>query len=328
VAQNKRLVTIGIPTYNRVTQLKRAIETALGQDYGNIEVIVSDNASTDRTERYCQLCCNEDVRFKYIRQAKNIGPTANFSAVLRVASGEYFMWLGDDDWIDSGYVSSCADELSSDPHISLVSGVPRYYQNDKSTHVGKFFNLLHDSAWRRVIGYYSKVADNGMFYGLMRTEQIQHLKINNSMGGDWLTIASVAFTGKVKTLKGLYVHRELGGATASYRQISETLGLSGFESRFPQLSIAVNVWKDIVVSNSFYSSRNRLERSAVGTLIFIMLMAKSMLHYSRAGLRWLVNSTRKCMNRQSLMTRKHADHIAHAPEKKQNRLTENTNREQ
>jgi hypothetical protein len=129
-------------------------------------------------------------------------------------------------------------------------------------------------------------------------------------------IASVAFTGKVKTMTEICVHRELGGATASYRKIGEVLGLSKLASIFPKSSTAVNVWKDIVVSNSFYSSRNRLERSAVGTLIFIMLMAKSMLHYSRAGLRWLVNSTRKCMNRQSLMTRKHADHIAHAPEKK------------
>jgi glycosyltransferase involved in cell wall biosynthesis len=329
--RNQSLITIGIPTYNRVTQLERAIESALNQDYNNIEVIVSDNASTDETESFCRQICAGENRLKYMRQTENIGPTANFTAVLRAASGKYFMWLGDDDWLDIDYVSSCARELSSDPDLSLVSGVPEYYQDGKRTHAGKFFSLLHNSAWRRVIGYYTKVADNGMFYGLMRTAQIRQLEISGVMGGDWLMIASVAFTGKVKTMTEICVHRELGGATASYRKIGEILGLSELASRFPKLSIAVNVWKDIVVSNTFYSSRNRLERAAAGALIFIILIVKSMLHYSRTALRWLVNSTGKRMNRQFLMTRKHTvhttDHIARSSENKQNRLSENSDRE-
>jgi len=311
---NSHLVSIGLPTYNRAKLLCRAIDSAINQDYNNIEVIVSDNASTDETNHICRLYLQKDNRLKLIRQQENLGPLANFHAVLGAASGEYFMWLGDDDWIDPDYVNTCAQELSSDQSISLVSGAPQYYRNGESSHMGKTFSLLHDSAWRRVIEYYAKVADNGMFYGLMRTAQIRQLEINNVMGSDWLLIASVAFTGKIKTLTGIHIHRELGGATASYRNISEILGLSRFDSRFPKLSIAVNAWKDIAVTNAFYSTRNRLERSAVGTLIFFMLMAKSTLHYLIAALRWLVNSTWGRMNRRLQKTGKHtvsaADHIA------------------
>ena len=309
MTQNLPLVTIGIPTYNRVMQLNRAIDSALNQDYDNIEVIVSDNASTDETGSVCRKYCDKDSRLKYSRQVNNLGPTANFNAALKTASGEYFMWLGDDDWIDTDYVSSCLRELSSDSSVSLVSGVPQYYRKGVSTRTGVFFSLLQDSAWRRVVEYYAKVADNGMFYGLMRTEQIREFEITNLMGGDWLMIASVAFTGKVKTLTGIYVHREMGGATASYRKIREILGLSRLESIHPKLSIAGHAWKDIVLGNSVYRSRNILERLTAGTLIFFMLVMKSILHNSRAVLRRLAKRTKDPTDRQFLPTEKHDDHI-------------------
>jgi glycosyltransferase involved in cell wall biosynthesis len=332
MTQDQPLVTIGIPTYNRATQLRRAIETALGQDYSNIEVIVSDNASTDATQSQCQLYCAREPRLKYLQQAENIGPTANFAAVLKAASGVYFMWLGDDDWIDTDYVSSCARVLSSDPSISLVSGVPQYNADGKRTHTGKYFSLTYRSPWMRVIAYYANVADNGMFYGLMRTARIRELEINNVIGGDWLMIASVAFTGKVKTLTHVNVHRELGGATASYRRIREILGLSGFGLMLPKLSIAVNVWKDVAVGNRFYSSRNKLERFSAATLIFSILMVKAILHYSRAMLRWAATRPKHCINEQPRVTENHApreaDSEAPVSGKEQNSPPERAEREQ
>ena len=332
MAQNQPLVTIGIPTYNRVAQLKRSIETALNQNYSNIEVVVSDNASTDETQKYCELYCNREDRLKYMRQVKNIGPTANFSAVLMAASGEYFMWLGDDDWIDTDYVSSCARLLTSDTHIALVSGVPRYYANDKHTHTGKYFSLLSGSPWRRVISYYAQVADNGMFYGLMRTAQLRHLKIKNTMGGDWLMIAGVAFTGKVRVLPEISVHRETGGATANYRKIREILGLSGFVSKFPKLSIAINVWKDVAVDNSLYSSQNRLPRVAAANLIFLILVGKTILHHMKAAPSRIFTSTRNCIGRLSRAAEKHAAGGVNPGEpasgNKQDRLQKQPEREQ
>jgi glycosyltransferase involved in cell wall biosynthesis len=77
--ESPSLVSIGIPTYNRAELLKRAIESALNQDYKNIEVIISDNASTDDTESICQFYCNQDARLKYVRHSQNRGPGANFS---------------------------------------------------------------------------------------------------------------------------------------------------------------------------------------------------------------------------------------------------------
>src|ERR1035437_9224723 len=108
---NAPLVTIGIPTYNRAEMLRRSIDSALSQDYLMIEVIVSDNASTDETQEVCKEFSKKDGRVKYIKQSSNIGAVANFADVLERASGEYFMWLGDDDWIDASYVSHCVSIL-------------------------------------------------------------------------------------------------------------------------------------------------------------------------------------------------------------------------
>ena len=136
-------VSIGIPTYNRADLLRRSIESALGQDYPNIEVLISDNASTDNTPDICWFYLNTcGSRIKYVRQPVNLGATANFSKVLEMASGEFFMWLGDDDWIDTSYVRSCVQELLSDPTLALVSGSPQYYRSGVPVFDGRWFNLL------------------------------------------------------------------------------------------------------------------------------------------------------------------------------------------
>ena len=84
------LVSIGIPTFNRADgNLRKVIERALGQTYQNVEVIVSDNCSSDRTPELVQSI--EDHRLRYIRQEVNIGANNNFNFCLNQAKGEYFL---------------------------------------------------------------------------------------------------------------------------------------------------------------------------------------------------------------------------------------------
>src|SRR5262245_14062805 len=98
--QSQPLVSIGLPTYNRASMLPRAIESVLAQTHANIELVLSDNASTDETETICREAQARDPRINYIRQAVNIGLIANFKFVLREARGAFFMWLSDDDWLE------------------------------------------------------------------------------------------------------------------------------------------------------------------------------------------------------------------------------------
>ncbi len=93
------LVTIGIPTFNRSKYLKQALESALNQTYLNIEVIVSDNASTDDTQEIMKQYLS-NPKIKYLRQKENIGIPANWNVCLNNANGKYFLLLSDDDILE------------------------------------------------------------------------------------------------------------------------------------------------------------------------------------------------------------------------------------
>ena len=105
-SKNLPLVTIGIPTYNRANStLFSTINSAINQDYPNIEIIVSDNCSSDNTEIIVQSF--NDKRIKYLKQKINIGANNNYNVCLNAAKGDYFLLLHDDDLIDHDFISTC-----------------------------------------------------------------------------------------------------------------------------------------------------------------------------------------------------------------------------
>jgi len=114
-------VSIIIPTYNRANYLPQAIESALAQDYPNLEVIVSDNCSTDKTPKVVKKYMN-DKRFKYFRNKENIGMVRNWrKAVFEYATGDWFIILSDDDYfIDHSYISNAMILSNKDKEIVLI----------------------------------------------------------------------------------------------------------------------------------------------------------------------------------------------------------------
>ena len=129
-ANNKRLVSIGIPTYNRAKgNLRKVIERALDQTYTNVEVIVSDNCSPDNTAEVVQSF--DDPRLRYFRQETNIGPNNNFNYCLNQARGEYFLLFHDDDTIDPDFIEACMAALEPGQSVGTIfTGVRIIDQND------------------------------------------------------------------------------------------------------------------------------------------------------------------------------------------------------
>jgi glycosyltransferase involved in cell wall biosynthesis len=114
-----RLVTIAIPTYNRADgYLPEAIQAALAQTYPHIEVIVSDNCSTDNTAEVVRRF--NDPRVIYCRHERNIGHNNNFNFCLKQARGEYFMLLPDDDLIDPDFVECCLEHCHHRTDIGVI----------------------------------------------------------------------------------------------------------------------------------------------------------------------------------------------------------------
>lgn len=113
------LVSIGIPTYNRAADyLVVTLESALSQDYQNLEIIIADNGSTDHTPQY--IGGINDERIRYFRHEKNLNPNDNFNFCLNQAKGTYFLLLHDDDAIDPGFISACMAVAEGRTDIGVI----------------------------------------------------------------------------------------------------------------------------------------------------------------------------------------------------------------
>lgn len=259
---DRPLVSIGLPTYNRAHVLRRAIASALEQDYANLELIISDNASTDETERICRELSGQDQRIRYFRQPINRGATANFNEVLRQARGEFFLWLSDDDWLDAAYVSQCVQVLEAQPDYALVSGTMKYLRADTFS-IEADTDFLQDSGQARVLAYFRQVRYNGVFYGVMRRAQAAAVPLQDVLGTDWFFVASLAFMGKVRVLPDVFTNRASTGISKNLVELALSYGLPPRRARHPVLIIAANAFKDISAISPAYKSLSKLARLAL-----------------------------------------------------------------
>jgi glycosyltransferase involved in cell wall biosynthesis len=113
-------VSIGLPVYNGERYLAEALDALLAQTYTDFELIISDNASTDRTEEICRAYAARDTRIRYIRQPVNIGVDPNHHFVFEEARGRYFKWASDDDLYAPDFVRRCVETLEAHPEAVLA----------------------------------------------------------------------------------------------------------------------------------------------------------------------------------------------------------------
>lgn len=124
------LVTIGVPAYNEGAYIREALESLLKQTYGNLEIIVADNGSTDETAAICQEFATKDKGVVHVRHPRNIGQNANFNHLPRVASGEYFAWASAHDFMDADFVEKCVAAMEAEPQAVLAC--PRTIYTDRN----------------------------------------------------------------------------------------------------------------------------------------------------------------------------------------------------
>ena len=119
------ILTIAIPTYNRYETLKEAIDSIAEQWKetlsDKVEIIISDNGSTDNTDEITSYPGFNKVKARYYRNKNNIGPDRNFFNCWDKANGKYVMLLSDDDVLFPGTIEACVEILDKDPDILYLS---------------------------------------------------------------------------------------------------------------------------------------------------------------------------------------------------------------
>ncbi len=119
MSSNQPRLSIGLPVYNGEKFIKEAIDSLLAQTFEDFELIILDNASTDKTEEICRAYAEQDKRICYYRNQKNIGCARNFNRVFELSSGEYFKWAAHDDLHAPDFIKKCIEVLDQDPTIIL-----------------------------------------------------------------------------------------------------------------------------------------------------------------------------------------------------------------
>lgn len=113
-------VTIGMPVYNGENFVEAAVVSILSQSFTDFELLISDNASTDRTKDICQRFAKEDGRVRYIRQLHNLGAAPNYNLLVDESRGQYFKWAAHDDVLAPDYLKACVRVLDTHPSVTLA----------------------------------------------------------------------------------------------------------------------------------------------------------------------------------------------------------------
>ena len=123
------LVSIMIPTYNRPRYFRETLESARAQTYPNIEIIVCDNSTDERTAELMQAY-EDDARIRYVRNRAARTKAENFMPFERLAQGAYLQWCMDDDILLPDKITRMMDAFLREPGITLVTSLRGVVDSD------------------------------------------------------------------------------------------------------------------------------------------------------------------------------------------------------
>ena len=113
-------LSIGLPVYNGDKFLAQALDCLLAQTFRDFEIVISDNASTDRTPEICLGYAQRDRRIRYVRNQRNLGLVENFNRVFELSTAPLFKWAAHDDLHRENYLESCLRLLGDNPDAVLA----------------------------------------------------------------------------------------------------------------------------------------------------------------------------------------------------------------
>lgn len=213
-------VSIGVPVYNGEAFIETALRSLLSQTFTDIEIVISDNASTDRTGEICGQIAREDHRVHYSRASANRGLVWNHRRALAMAKGEFFMYAPHDDWFAPGYVAACVEALEADPDISFAHAVT-VLVDEGGTEIGRELTRQRMQDPSPSIRFWDVLTVQGgiNWYGLTRRRLMQRIGRYEALPrSERIVLAELALWGPFALLPaGLYFRRIHGGQATALR---------------------------------------------------------------------------------------------------------------
>lgn len=212
------VVSIGMPAYNSENTIAESIDSLLAQDFEDFELIVSDNASTDRTWEIVQSYAARDSRVRPIRQTENIGANRNYTAVVDAARGEYFKWASSNDLCAPQFLSRCITYLRVHPDAVVAAPRTRLFDSDFAGAPPYEGDCSFDDPdpVRRFIDVNTRMRLNNVLNGVIRTDTLRSTRlIEHYRGADTVLVSHLALLGKIVLLEEPLFGRRMDARTAT-----------------------------------------------------------------------------------------------------------------
>lgn len=207
------LLSIGMPIYNGERFVRETLDSILAQDCA-LELVISDNGSTDGTETICREYAAKDGRVKYHRYDENRGAAWNYNNCFRLAQGRYFKWAAYDDKLAPGFCAKCLEGLEGNPKVVLA-----YARATVIDEAGKFvredsdrLNLTDEQPHVRFRKYFEAYTGHNIcnpVFGVFRTEVLARTRLIGSfLTSDRILLGEIALHGKIcEVPEGLFLFR-------------------------------------------------------------------------------------------------------------------------
>lgn len=281
-------VSIIIPSYNGGKYISKAIRSALNQTYGNIEIIVIDDGSTDNTKETVAQFPSVIYHFqknKGVSNARNLGAS--------ISTGDYLIFLDADDWLFSQAVEIHLKYFSEQPYLAMVSGCHFKMVSGKNEIIYKTYEVRKDNYLEMLKSNYIGALLAVMF----KKEIFLKYKFNESLrySEDYDIYLRLAKYEKVmhhsEFVAAYFIHKESVSATQdmlmmknSLHILKDIIGDNPTKKELTAYKIGVEKWKDMYINKLYWEKfRDKNQKKNLEDIKFL-LVYKPQLFF-----RYLVN---------------------------------------
>jgi glycosyltransferase involved in cell wall biosynthesis len=241
-------VSVGMPVYNAERFLEEALTSILSQSFEDFELVISDNASTDRTPHICHAFAARDERIRYVRSARNNGYVANFNNVFRLSTGEYFKWAAGDDVCGPRYLERAVEVLDGDPSVVLVwaktvgideegDRVPLQFELSDLNSPESVYSPDPAVRFRRLMDHIWWV--DGPFYGVIRSAALRDTRRLHPphMSGDQILLTELSLKGRFYEMPDELFFSRMHANKTSHRQRTLRERAATIDERTPRAGV-------------------------------------------------------------------------------------------
>jgi len=293
VPEHHPRVSFGLPVRNGGEPIRRCLDSLLAQDFEDIEILVSDNASDDGTQDVLREYSGRDSRIRLFMNETDVGQIENFNCLVRRARGEFFRWIGAEDWLEPQYATRCLAVFEEDPGAIVVTSFFRIHYDGGESRYHEYYGELLESPrparrlQRLIWSFNAGDATYEPLYSLIRRDVLERTALIRMMvKADRILAVELALAGRFRQLNECLAHR--------WKPMAESVHSAKYLHRYrPERSneLQSGPWRQfrVILSVILASQLSKIEKLRCMPLALLFFVGESWLHF-RGRLRKLRRS--------------------------------------